>query len=587
MIPTPSDDPGNEKYLKILRQGLSPFDRFVSRGNIKDHVDVPNPRSAVDKRIMEMIDQTSKDRRTKFLPVVGDTGTGKTHAYWALKDLENSLHKPNWTIVYIPSPPAAIRIILHVYTCIISEIPNAIDIAARSLIERYRSDGDGMEDILEKALAEYPGIFADCVRAFIIYQMDGDASRRSLARRWLLGEVLEEEELAAIGIQSVIDQDDVSLALIEIIAENLRVNGNGNAGGNKVLVLFVDEFESPYRMNGTDAEVKFLDGLYKLYTTLKDTLIVGAVHSVMWPKILAITRSDFKSEMEPSVEIKPFTSGDMRSWIKKSQEFFWRSEGLDSPAELAFPLNETVLDYIFKRANGNPREIIKLVNVFSEKVAFGELKLAEFGLEKADQPQKGASSNVDTMATEGSEELDDIIDQEGLIYEVNPATISSAIMKGIQEISFIFRPEHDNPLIEFGFTFIAAGRERVIGAVLMLEEERVAIDVPAIKTFDRGGGVAAYYCAKRLSDGMDKGYFERAIVIIPRDTKGQKLEFLLENKPELLVFKINQTQAEYLIESALNPGKNLSRELYELMNLITRWNIDIPDDSISACEENE
>ncbi|MFX0103666.1 MAG: hypothetical protein ACFFCS_29155, partial [Candidatus Hodarchaeota archaeon] len=572
-------------YFKVLRQGLSPFDRFVSRGNIKDHVDVPNPRKAVDRKIMEMIDQTSKDRGTKFLPVVGDTGTGKTHAYWALKDLENSIEKPNWTIVYIPSPPAAIRIILHIYTCIISEIPDAIDIAARSLIERYDSEGDDMEAILEKAIAEHPGIFADCVKAFIIYWLDQDATRKNFARRWLLGEVLEEEELAEIGIHSVIDQDDVSLALIDIIAENLEIGESGQARRNKVLVLFFDEFESPYRMNGEEAERKFLDGLYKLFSTLKDTLIIGAVHSVMWPKILAITRTDFKSEMEPSVEIKPFTSDDMRSWMKKSQKFFWELQNLEPPGNLAFPLNEMVLNYIFKRAGGNPREIIKLVNIFSERVAHGELKVAEFGLEKSEQQGETVPSDVDALATQASEELDDIIDQEGLIYEVNPATISNAIMKGIQEISFIYRPEHDNPMIEFGFNFITAGRARTIGALMMLENERVAVDVPAIKTFDRGGGVAAYYCAKRLLDGINKGYYERAVVIMPVDTKGQKLDLLVESNPKLSIFTINQKQAEYIIESALNPGKNLSRELYKLMNLITSWNIEIPNDSISACDE--
>jgi hypothetical protein len=50
-----------------------------------------------------------------------------------------------------------------------------------------------------------------------------------------------------------VEEDDVCLAMIKIITENL----------DRVLILYFDELESPYRMHGEIAEQKLLEILKK------------------------------------------------------------------------------------------------------------------------------------------------------------------------------------------------------------------------------------------------------------------------------------------------------------------------------------
>ncbi len=41
-----------ELYLDVLREGtFTPFDKFVSRGDLPDVIDIANPRKEIDKNI--------------------------------------------------------------------------------------------------------------------------------------------------------------------------------------------------------------------------------------------------------------------------------------------------------------------------------------------------------------------------------------------------------------------------------------------------------------------------------------------------------------------------------------------------------
>ena len=271
----PQLDPDEiELYLDVLREGATPFDRFVSRGKLEDVVDIPGPRIKIDRYLFRAVRQTQSDHSTRMIPVIGSAGTGKTHAFWAYKTLERRLSQKgdevlpgnipsNWTIVYVPSPPAAVRIFLHVYTCMLDEMNSEaggsiLKTVADNLVGRWGGmkkkklglfGGQDLEETIQNGIREYPGIFSDCVKTLCIFSMD--QSRARLAERWLLGEDLTEEELDKLGINSVIESDDICLAMIKIICEN----------SNRTVVLYFDELESPYRMHGPEAEAKFLETL--------------------------------------------------------------------------------------------------------------------------------------------------------------------------------------------------------------------------------------------------------------------------------------------------------------------------------------
>ena len=80
-----------ELYLEVLREGATPFDRFVSRGDIEDVIDIPRTRQTIDRNVFRAVQQTQLDQSTRLIPILGSAGTGKTHAYWAYKDRERKM----------------------------------------------------------------------------------------------------------------------------------------------------------------------------------------------------------------------------------------------------------------------------------------------------------------------------------------------------------------------------------------------------------------------------------------------------------------------------------------------------------------
>ncbi|KKM72578.1 hypothetical protein LCGC14_1419070, partial [marine sediment metagenome] len=259
-------------YLMCLREApLMPFSNFVSRGNIPDQIDIARGRSFIDREVYRLVSQTARDKSSRLLPILGSAGSGKTHAYHSFKDKEREDSKKinahqetneieagvlpvDWTIVYVPSPPASIRLFLHIYTCIIEEMgAGLLDIVSEKLVKRWGGEKKGlfqkpkMDEVIQKGVREFPGVFADCVKALVTYQLD--KGKKGLAERWLLGEDLDDDDLSQLGVNSVLEEDDICLSLIKIITENL----------DKVLILYFDELESPYRMLGETAERKLLE----------------------------------------------------------------------------------------------------------------------------------------------------------------------------------------------------------------------------------------------------------------------------------------------------------------------------------------
>ncbi|MHA2123561.1 MAG: hypothetical protein ACW990_20375, partial [Promethearchaeota archaeon] len=195
-------------YLDVLREApIMPFSNFVSRGDIPDKVDIARPRSYIDREVYRLVQQTSRDRSSRLIPVLGSAGSGKTHAYHSFKDKERENRKKieqsqearevevgvvpvDWTIVYVPSPPASIRVLLHVYTCMIEELgAELLDDVSEKLVAKWGGQKKGIfqkpkiEEVIQVGIREFPGVFADCVKALVTYQLD--KSKKALAERWL------------------------------------------------------------------------------------------------------------------------------------------------------------------------------------------------------------------------------------------------------------------------------------------------------------------------------------------------------------------------------------------------------------------
>ena len=164
-----------ELYLTTLRDEPTPFDIFVSRAGkaaVKDKFDLASPRSRATRTVRRALNNTIQDGVSRFVPIIGQAGSGKTHFYWHLKDEEESqVNEKKFVTCYIPSPPSAVRIPLHLYTCILDELGgDLIASVSKNLISKNSRESTNVRDILASSLRMYPGISSDVIKALIYFR---------------------------------------------------------------------------------------------------------------------------------------------------------------------------------------------------------------------------------------------------------------------------------------------------------------------------------------------------------------------------------------------------------------------------------
>ena len=556
-------------YLDVLREApILPFSNFVSRGDLPDKIDVARPRAYIDREVYRLVQQTSRDRSSRLIPILGSAGSGKTHAYHSFKDKERENKKKleqsqevqeievgvlpvNWTIVYVPSPPASIRVLLHVYTCIIEELgAELLDIVSIKLVKKWGGEKKGIfqkpkiDEVIQVGIREFPGVFADCVKALVTYQLD--KSKKGLAERWLLGEDLADEELSELGINSVVEEDDVCLALIKIITENL----------DKVLILYFDELESPYRMLGEVAERKFLEILKRLYNEVKGLVITIAVLKEIWPRIIEIADAPLRSRMEPEQDLKPFSLNDLKIFFSRSMESFWEENNLNPPLYPLFPLNEKLIELIYEKTKGNPRNSIKLCRRFIDKVVMEEMtveELLEVGADivaTARPPSEMEEEVVDFSKPREviKKTIEDILAEEEYSIDVNPQSVAGATLKCINMVGDDKGKKYKT---QMEFKFKMGKRAQTLAALIETEGRKWGLEIPSIKTFDRSAGVAGYYAAKRLKDAITEKVIDYGVLVVPTGTGGAKYEMILKDNPGIYKVELDNEIGKELIQNAL------------------------------------
>ena len=615
------DDEEQQMYYDVLKDGTTPFDRFVSRGRMQDHVDIPGPRRKIDRYLFRTIQQTQADNSARLLPILGSAGTGKTHAYWAYKRIQEMIQKKangenveiggknipdNWTIVYVPSPPSPVRILLHVYTCILDDMgAEIIRSVATRLIERWGGikkkklgifGGADVDATIQNGMKEYPGVSVDCVKALCLHEL-GDNTEKNLASRWLLGEELNEDETERLGVKHIIEDDDFCLAMIKIILEN----------ADTTIVLYFDELESPYRMHGAEAEAKFLETLKRLYNEVNNIVIVIAVLKEIWERILETADHALRSRMEQVRELLYFTFDDLLLYFAKAMNYFWEQNNLPAPNDPLFPLNSDILKLIFEKTDGNQRSIIKLIRMFVDKIVYDDMS-AEEALEsgkKESQLPVGvtspdgkdslklqiSSSTKDDQNVEKSisEKIEELMQDEDYTIQANPQSVAGAAFKSVSALGERFNLKVKTT---FEFKFKVGKRERTLAGLIEFGDKKVALELPSVKTFNKSGGVAAFYAVKRLADGFANNSYTSAILIVPENTGGEKYGSICDqHKDKLLVVELRDESAEWLIKAAMNDPSKEGKLMAEYVfgaEKIAEYNSPIaPYDVVPEAPEND
>ena len=561
-----------EMYFETIKTSPTPFDRYVSRGDIEDVVDIAAPRMEVERGALRAIRFTVSDTTARFVPIVGDAGSGKTHFYWVLKSKDIAPEDMNYITVYVPSPPSPTRILLHVYTALMDEVGiEVLKIVADKIltdfgaIERMKRGFSyvSAEQVARTAMRFYPGLNVDVLKSIILFGMGkktGQVQEAEIAEAWLLGEAISEDDMEKIGVKSLIEDDDVCLAAIKLFVENM----------DRPIIFYFDEMEIPFRMFGEDVEIRLWETMKRLYNELKNIVIVAACLFEVWDKIESLADSAMRSRMESTLHLHPFKVEDIKEFYVRAMNHFWDSQNLPNLDDQFFPLAEFVFDKIYQRSEGNPRESIKLIRkAIDEKtdsyvepdltlpeevkvIAPEEIEVAvteKVTIETAKEAVALATAEpIMTETQEISEGITPSVEPaEILAIDVNPGSVTGGAVCSILTIAKKIGKQ-DEISMDLEFEFEVGKKKQKIGGAIIQGDMVLGIEVPSVKSFDKPGGVAAYYAIRRLHDALKNGVISKGCLITPEGTKGNKYMQVRETAGDgIIVIELNQEAAEDLI----------------------------------------
>lgn len=523
------------ELIEILREN-PPFNRYVSRGDIPDDIDVEGPHREVDNHVFRAIMLVKATKTPLIVPILGDAGFGKTHYYWVLK--KKGKITEQWDTVYVPSPPSGIRILLHFYTCIVDELGDWIfDEVSKKVAEKYAVLKSALPKIIDinatitRALQEHPGLYGDFIKVLLIYHMDKD--RKNLAKKWLIGETLSDDELATLNVRSIIDEDDIALVSMKVLSEYAP----------RPIILFIDEMEGPFNSYGPNMERKFLEYVKRVYNECKNLMIVMSCLTDVWPRINSIIDPTVKSRFEKPVKLREFKKEDLETFIKRRMTIYWDAQNIMPPDGGIFPFSEKDIAEIYEKSGGNPRNAIKEIIYKLQEIIYG--------------------TSIPLKNTKKSDEI---------VIKLTPPTITDAIIFVMKNYG-----GKENIKVELINATGEISKNKIkVAAFLRVKKDKVeksiCVDVPGVKNWNKNGGIAAFYAAKRIKKLVENGFVEMGIIAVPKDTKGTKFNALIEELgKKILVLRFNESELKTLVERVQNKefdeamekiGKNIFNVLF-------------------------
>ena len=353
-------------------------------------------------------------------------GIGKSHLFWALK---NVLY--NYNIVYISLETVYKKFYYRTYSEFIENMAvkfgdkmDSEDRVAplrnmtKQLCNEWGAnqrkfgffqiaDLDKTKEIAFKKWAdkhEDKDALMDVITAITAHQLE--PYKKFEAERWLIGELMDVRDLSRLNLKHDLRKRTHAFAMLKVFIEN----------SNKKSLLFLDDFErvipiQKFVYQSTE-EVEEIEEVFdpswfgnkqvpKRNTAERTLDKILELHKIKGLRMIITLKSiDYLEELKKKIRennkklllmlkeplfMADFKEEDMFQFYKENLEIFFANVNYHEYSKFfsnsLFPLNETVLKYIFREANGNPREIIKcLIKIFNDIVISND-KLEEI-LEK-------------------------------------------------------------------------------------------------------------------------------------------------------------------------------------------------------------
>ncbi len=341
-------------YLRHLHDN-PPIAPYVSRGSKRDRIDIAEPHLHIDKELLRLISWVIDKGSSRILPIIGASGMGKTHLYWALKSLGKRHPSISYRCVYIPPPSSSSRIGIQVHTPLVEEMGASHFVScvkyafAKAGLRGMATMHLNYSEYLSRLKNAFPELSYDLLSVLARYGTD--CKLRPKALRWLLGHYLHPKDRGKLQVDKCLDDDGTALDALCLLSESSEIP----------IVFYFDEMESPFRTLSETEQEKFLSFISLLTKKSKNAVIICACLDEIWTSIESTLIPPNDSISVTPLELVPFTADHLREYTQRLMSVYWINQGVDTPQDEMYPFSNDDIVNIYRISGGNPRKAIRLL----------------------------------------------------------------------------------------------------------------------------------------------------------------------------------------------------------------------------------
>ena len=368
------ENDASELFLDVLKNHLNPFSSFVSKSSIepKNKI-VPNR-----KYILNMINATlDKNPSGAIIPIIGESGVGKTYMLWQII-LRLEITAP---AIFMDVPNKPKDFYYEVYIKILKAIGGIgrLREIIRSISEKWgakekkyglfriNSSDQLLQNAMETKRFQWSKNQFELNQIYEVFlSLTIEPERAALAERWLLGEIMDREDLFYLGIENSINNPIIARELVKIISEYLNegiIIMFDDLDHNWKRFQYNDEEENDYLINNSK-EITFFDQIEELMDLTKNIYIVFTAALKNSKNLLERFAPQTQNTISKPISLLNFSTSDSKYFFKNVMKKFCQKYQVDreelKKIDEFYPITKKEILMDFEDVSGNPRGLIKL-----------------------------------------------------------------------------------------------------------------------------------------------------------------------------------------------------------------------------------
>lgn len=367
--------------LHHLQTSLGPFENFVAKMDIEESLPLVPDRMYIIEAIAKFLNNPPNN---VIIPIIGKVGQGKTHVCWQV----NTSLKIKAIPVFFEIPTDSKLFYYNLYTELVENLG----------AERLRDLSIQISDLWGAQEKKY-GLFRtsnvdkvlvrakdtsnfqksahsmeleDCMRIIITHAIDPDKSH--YAERWLLGDVMDPDELYYLGVSNNLNAPFIAKELLHLILQFLPegllliIDDLDESWARYNSPEFIeDDWTQSYVTSSEETEIvtteipEFFREISQLFLDFPNLHLLCTFKPKNEKEILTYFSPIIQSNsLVTSIILPNFSLEDLKEYYKLAIRNYCKENHLLSrDISSLFPFSREIFQRIYEISHGNPRKIIR------------------------------------------------------------------------------------------------------------------------------------------------------------------------------------------------------------------------------------